>query len=188
MRRVVVTGIGIISCIGNNQEDVKISLINSESGISKAEEYQEYNFRSLVHGKPDINLEERIDRKVLRFMGEGAAYNYLAMEDAIKDSGLSEKDISNDKTGIIVGSGGPSVRNLLLATDTARDKGSKKVGPYMVTRTMSSTNSATLATPFKIKGVNYSISSACSTSSHCIGNATELIQFGKQDIVFAGGG
>jgi len=188
MRRVVVTGIGIISCIGNNQEDVKISLINSESGISKAEEYQEYNFRSLVHGKPNINLEERIDRKVLRFMGEGAAYNYLAMEDAIKDSGLSEKDISNDKTGIIVGSGGPSVRNLLLATDTARDKGSKKVGPYMVTRTMSSTNSATLATPFKIKGVNYSISSACSTSSHCIGNATELIQFGKQDIVFAGGG
>ena len=188
MRRVVVTGIGIISCIGNNQEDVKISLINSESGISKAEEYQEYNFRSLVHGKPNINLEERIDRKVLRFMGDGAAYNYLAMEDAIKDSGLSEKDISNDKTGIIVGSGGPSVRNLLLATDTARDKGSKKVGPYMVTRTMSSTNSATLATPFKIKGVNYSISSACSTSSHCIGNATELIQFGKQDIVFAGGG
>ena len=188
MRRVVVTGIGIISCIGNNQADVKTSLINSASGISKAEEYQEYNFRSLVHGKPNINLEERIDRKVLRFMGEGAAYNYLAMEDAIKDSGLGEKDISNEKTGIIVGSGGPSVRNLLLATDAARDKGAKKVGPYMVTRTMSSTNSATLATPFKIKGVNYSISSACSTSSHCIGNATELIQFGKQDIVFAGGG
>ena len=188
MRRVVVTGIGIVSCIGNNKKDVVNNLTNLNSGITKADEYEKYNFRSLVHGKPEINLEENIDRKILRFMGEGAAYNYIAMKDAIKDSDLNENDVSNERTGIIVGSGGPSVKNLLLATDTAREKGSRKVGPYMVTRTMSSTNSATLATPFKIKGVNYSISSACSTSSHCIGNGTELIQFNKQDIVFAGGG
>ena len=188
MRKVVVTGIGIVSCIGNNQEDVKNSLLNLKSGITSDEEYKNYGFRSLVHGKPKINLEENIDRKILRFMGEGAAYNYIAMRDAIKDSGLDDKDISNERTGIIVGSGGPSVSNLLNATDIARDKGSKRVGPYMVTRTMSSTNSATLATPFKIKGINYTISSACSTSSHCIGNAVEMIQYNKQDIVFAGGG
>ena len=188
MRKVVVTGIGIISCIGNNQKEVINSLKNLKSGISKANEYEEYGFRSLVHGKPNINLEENIDRKILRFMGEGAAYNYIAMKNAIEDSGLENNEVSNERTGIIMGSGGPSVRNLLLATDTAREKGSRKVGPYMVTRTMSSTNSATLATPFKIKGINYSISSACSTSSHCIGNATELIQLNKQDVVFAGGG
>ncbi|MBI28557.1 MAG: 3-oxoacyl-[acyl-carrier-protein] synthase 1 [Alphaproteobacteria bacterium MarineAlpha5_Bin11] len=188
MRRVVITGLGIVSCIGNNQEEVIKNLRELNSGISRASEYEEYGFRSLVHGKPKIDLEENIDRKILRFMGDGAAYNYIAMNNAVIDSGLEEKAVSNERTGIIVGSGGPSVRNLLLATDTAREKGSRKVGPYMVTRTMSSTNSATLATPFKIKGVNYSISSACSTSSHCIGNAMELIQFNKQDIVFAGGG
>ena len=188
MRRVVITGLGIVSCIGNNQEEVIKNLRELNGGISRASEYEEYGFRSLVHGKPKIDLEENIDRKILRFMGDGAAYNYIAMNNAVIDSGLEEKAVSNERTGIIVGSGGPSVRNLLLATDTAREKGSRKVGPYMVTRTMSSTNSATLATPFKIKGVNYSISSACSTSSHCIGNAMELIQFNKQDIVFAGGG
>ena len=142
MRKVVVTGLGIVSCIGNNQEQIISNLKNLKSGISYAEEYKEYGFRSLVHGRPNINLEENIDRKILRFMGEGAAYNYIAMKDAILDSGLEDKDVSNEKTGIIVGSGGPSVRNLLLATDIAREKGSKKIGPYMVTRTMSSTNSA----------------------------------------------
>ena len=145
MRKVVVTGIGIVSCIGNNQEKVISSLKNLKSGISKANEYKEYDFRSLVHGKPSINLEENIDRKILRFMGEGAAYNYIAMKNAIEDSGLENNDVSNERTGIIMGSGGPSVRNLLLATDTAREKGSRKVGPYMVTRTMSSTNSARIA-------------------------------------------
>ena len=188
MRKVVVTGIGIVSCIGNTQKAIIDSLKNLKSGIINAKEYEEYGFRSLIHGKPNINLEENIDRKVLRFMGEGAAYSYIAMKNAIEDSGLENKDVSNERTGIIVGSGGPSVRNLLMATDIAREKGSRKVGPYMVPRTMSSTNSATLATPFKIKGINYSISSACSTSSHCIGNAAELIQFNKQDIIFAGGG
>ena len=188
MRRVVITGLGIVSCIGNDQKEIINSLKNLKSGITEAEEYKDYGFRSLVHVKPKFNLEEKVDRKILRFMGEGAAYNYIAMKDAIDDSGLEDKDISNERTGIIMGSGGPSVRNLLLATDIAREKGSRKIGPYMVTRTMSSTNSATLATPFKIKGVNYSISSACSTSSHCIGNASELIQYNKQDIIFAGGG
>ena len=188
MRRVVITGLGIVSCIGNNQKEVIKNLQEMKSGITKAEEYEKYNFRSLVHGRPIINLEDQIDRKILRFMGEGAAYNYISLINAIADSGLEEKDISNEKTGIIAGSGGPSVKNLLLATDIAREKGSRKVGPYMVPRTMSSTNSATLSTPLKIKGVNYSISSACSTSSHCIGNAAELIQFDKQDIIFAGGG
>ena len=187
MKRVVITGIGIISCIGNTKSEVSNSLKNLKSGITRAEDYAKYGFRSLVHGKPSITLEDKIDRKILRFMGEGAAYGYISMKNAIEDSGLEEKDVSNERTGLIVGSGGPSVKNLLLATDIARDKGSRKVGPYMVPRTMSSTSSATLATPFKIKGVNYSISSACSTSSHCIGNAYELIQFGKQDIIFAGG-
>ncbi len=188
MNRVVVTGIGIVSCIGNNQEEVIHSLKNLKSGISSAKEYEEFSFRSLVHGKPNINISEKIDRRLLRFMGDGAAYNYIAMNDAIKDSGLENNDISNEMTGIIVGSGGPSTQNLFKSSETGKNLGSKKVGPFMVPRSMSSTNSATLATPFKIKGVNYSITSACSTSSHCIGNAYELIQMGKQNIVFAGGG
>ena len=188
MKRVVVTGLGIISCIGNNKETVIKNLKELNSGISKAPENEEFSFRSLVHGKPIISLEENIDRRLLRFMGDGAAYNYISMKKAIEDSGLDEKDISNEMTGIIVGSGGPSTQNLLKSFDLARNGGSKKVGPFMVPRTMSSTNSATLATPFKIKGVNYSITSACSTSSHCIGNAYELIQMGKQNIMFAGGG
>lgn len=188
MKRVVVTGLGIISCIGNDQKTVIKNLKELNSGITKAPEYEEFSFRSLVHGKPNINLEENIDRRLLRFMGDGAAYNYIAMRNAIEDSGLEDKDISNEMTGIIVGSGGPSTQNLLKSFDLAQKGGSKKVGPFMVPRTMSSTNSATLATPFKIKGVNYSITSACSTSSHCIGNAYELIQMGKQNVMFAGGG
>ena len=188
MRRVVVTGLGIISCIGNNQETVIKNLKNLNSGITKAPEYEEFSFRSLVHGKPNINLGEQIDRRILRFMGDGAAYNYIAMKDAIKDSGLEDGEVSNEMTGIIVGSGGPSTQNLLKSSELGKEGGSRKVGPFMVPRTMSSTNSATLATPFKIKGVNYSITSACSTSSHCIGNAYELIQMGKQNIMFAGGG
>ncbi|MDC1296664.1 beta-ketoacyl-ACP synthase I, partial [Alphaproteobacteria bacterium] len=188
MRRVVVTGIGIVSCIGNDQKTVVKNLKELNSGITVAPEYEEYSFRSRVHGKPIIDLEENIDRRLLRFMGDGAAYNYLAMKDAIDDSGLEQKNVSNEKTGIIVGSGGPSTQNLLKSFDLGRSGGSKKVGPFMVPRAMSSTNSATLATPFKIKGVNYSITSACSTSSHCIGNSYELIQLGKQDIMFAGGG
>jgi len=188
MKRVVITGLGIVSCIGNTKKEVVHNLKNLNSGIVKAPEYKEFSFRSLVHGKPNINLEENIDRRILRFMGDGAAFNYIAMKDAIEDSGLDENDISNEMTGIIVGSGGPSTQNFLNAYDLAKSKGARKVGPYMVPRTMSSTNTATLATPFKIKGVNYSISSACSTSSHCIGNAYELIQLGKQNIIFAGGG
>ena len=188
MRRVVVTGLGIVSCIGNNPETVTNNLKNLNSGISSAPEYEEFSFRSLVHGKPEINLEENIDRRLLRFMGDGAAFNYIAMKNAIEDSGLEEIDISNEMTGIIVGSGGPSTMNLYKASELGKNSGSKKVGPFMVPRSMSSTNSATLATPFKIKGVNYSITSACSTSSHCIGNAYELIQMGKQNIIFAGGG
>jgi len=188
MKRVVITGIGIVSCIGNDQKTVIKNLKELNSGISKAPEYKEFSFRSLVHGKPNINLEEKIDRRLLRFMGDGAAYNYISMKDAIEDSGLENNDISNEMTGIIVGSGGPSTQNLLKSFNLAKSGGSKKVGPFMVPRTMSSTNSATLATPFKIKGVNYSITSACSTSSHCIGNSFELIQMGKQNIMFAGGG
>jgi 3-oxoacyl-[acyl-carrier-protein] synthase-1 len=188
MKRVVVTGIGIVSCIGNDQETVIKNLRELNSGITKAPEYKDLSFRSLVHGKPNINLEDEIDRRLLRFMGDGAAYNYISMKNAIRDSGLEDNDVSNEMTGIIVGSGGPSTQNLLKSFDLARNGGSKKVGPFMVPRTMSSTNSATLATPFKIKGVNYSITSACSTSSHCIGNSYELIQMGKQNIMFAGGG
>ena len=188
MRRVVVTGMGIVSSIGNNKEEVLTSLREGKSGIEFCEEYCELGLRSHVHGAINLDLSDALDRKQLRFMGDGAAYNYIAMEEAIDDAGLAAEDISNERTGIIMGSGGPSTRNLLLATDTLREKGAKRVGPFMVPRTMSSTNSATLATPFKIKGVNYSISSACSTSAHCIGNAAELIQWGKQDIVFAGGG
>ena len=188
MKRAVITGLGIVSCIGNDQETIINNLKNLNSGISSAPEYKEFSFRSLVHGKPNINLEEKIDRRLLRFMGDGAAYNFISMEDAIKDAGLEELDVSNEMTGIIMGSGGPSTQNQFKANKIGESSGSKKVGPFMVPRTMSSTNSATLATPFKIKGVNYSISSACSTSSHCIGNAYELIQMGKQNIVFAGGG
>ena len=188
MNRVVVTGLGIVSCIGNNQSDVIDSLKNLKSGITSAEEYEEFSFRSLVHGKPNIDISNEIDRRLLRFMGDGAAYNYIAMKNAIDDSGLEDSDISNEMTGIIVGSGGPSTQNLFKSSEIGKSSGSKKIGPFMVPRAMSSTNSATLATPFKIKGVNYSITSACSTSSHCIGNAYELIQMGKQNIVFAGGG
>lgn len=188
MKRVVITGIGIISCIGNNQDEVTQSLKDGKSGIVFSPKYAEMGFRSHVEGRPNINLEEAIDRKLLRFMGDGAAYNYLAMEQAIKDSGLEEKDVSNELTGLIMGSGGPSTKNLLTAFDVGRQGSPKRIGPYMVTRCMSSTNSACLATPFKIKGVNYSITSACATSAHCIGNGAELIQWGKQDIVLAGGG
>jgi 3-oxoacyl-[acyl-carrier-protein] synthase-1 len=188
MRRVVVTGLGIISSIGNNKNEVAASLRSGSSGIVFSEEYAELGFRSHVHGPLKINPDDMIDRKIRRFMGEGAAYNYLAMEEAIADAGLELSEVSNPRSGLIMGSGGPSTSNLINAWDTFREKGIKKVGPYMVPRTMSNTNSACLATPFKIKGVNYSISSACATSAHCIGNAAELIQLGKQDIIFAGGG
>lgn len=187
-RRVVVTGLGIVSCIGSDKESVLASLKEGKSGIVHAPKYAEMGFRSHVHGEPKINLAEKVDRKLLRFMGDGAAYNYVAMADAIADAGLEEKDISNERTGLVMGSGGPSTKNLIEAFDVSREKGPKRIGPYMVPRCMSSTNSATLATPFKIKGVNYSISSACATSAHCIGNAAELIQWGKQDVMFAGGG
>jgi len=188
MKRVVVTGLGIVSSIGNNRDEVVDSLRTGHSGIVHAPVYEEMGFRSHVHGPVNIDLDEAIDRKVKRFMGDGAAYNYLAMEQAIADSGLEESQISNVRTGLVMGSGGPSTSNLVDSADILRSKGVKKVGPYMVTRAMSSTNTACLATPFKIKGVNYSISSACATSAHCIGHAMELIQLGKQDIVFAGGG
>ena len=189
MKRVVVTGIGIVSCIGNTVKDVTDSLYNAKSGITFSEEYKQLGFRSHIYGKPQINLEEKIDRRALRFMGDGAAFNHIAMEDAIKDANLSEEQISNIDTGIIMGSGGPSTRNIVKAAEILKkEKSSRKVGPFMVPRAMSSTNSATLATTFKIKGINYSISSACSTSAHCIGNAYELIQIGKQKIIFAGGG
>ena len=189
MRRVVVTGIGIISSIGNNQSEVLDSLRSGKSGIVSAPEYIEKGFRSQVHGVPNIVLEDHIDKRQMRFMGPGAAFNYLSMEQAIQDSGLEENDVSNERTGLIVGSGGPSTSNLLKAHLTVIEKGApKRMGPFMVTRCMSSTNSACLATPFKIKGVNYSITSACSTSAHCIGNGVEQIQMNKQDIVFAGGG
>ena len=187
MKRVVVTGIGVVSCLGNNQEEVYQSLLNSKSGISFCEEYKEHNLKSNVHGKPKIKLEDYIDRKTIRFMGAGSSYNYISMKEAIKDSGLEEKDVSNNLTGIVMGSGGPSIENLVLAVDKTRAKTPKLMGPFIVPRTMASTASATLAVPFKIKGVNYSISSACATSGHCIGNAVELIQSGKQKIMFAGG-
>ena len=188
MKRVAITGLGIVSSIGNNKEEVTKSLRDGKSGISFSPEYAERGFRSHVHGAPNINLNDFVERKQRRFMGDGAAYNYVAMKQAIADAGLNECEVSNDRTGLIMGSGGPSTKNLLLAFDTARNSSAKKVGPFMVPRTMSSTNSAVLATAFKIKGVNYSISSACATSAHCIGNAAELIQLGKQDLVFAGGG
>ena len=188
MKRVVVTGIGIVSCLGNNQSEVYDSLLNTKSGIGFSEEYKKYNFKSQICGIPKIKVEEHIDRKIIRFMGAGSAYNYIAMKEAVIDSGLEEKDISNETTGIIMGSGGPSVKNVVHAVDSTREVGPKKMGPFVVPRTMASTVSATLAVPFKIKGVNYSISSACATSGHCIGNGMELIQSEKQKIIFAGGG
>jgi len=187
MKRVVVTGIGVISCLGNNQKEVYQSLLNTKSGITFCEEYKEHNLKSHIHGKPNIKLEDHIDRKIIRFMGDGSSYNYVAMQEAIKDSGLEEKDVSNFTTGIVMGSGGPSIKNVILAADKTREKNPKKMGPFIVPRTMASTASATLAVPFKIKGVNYTISSACATSGHCIGNAMELIQLGKQNVVFSGG-
>ena len=187
MKKIVITGIGIVSCLGNNQEEVYQSLLNTKSGISFCEEYKEHNLKSHIHGKPNIKLEDHIDRKTIRFMGDGSSYNYIAMQEAVKDSGLEEKDVSNFTTGIVMGSGGPSIKNVILAADKTREKNPKKMGPFIVPRTMASTASATLAVPFKIKGVNYTISSACATSGHCIGNAMELIQLGKQNVVFAGG-
>jgi 3-oxoacyl-[acyl-carrier-protein] synthase I len=189
MRRVVITGMGIVSSIGNTAREVEESLRAGRSGITFCEEYAERGFRSQVHGKPDINFEDHIDKRDLRFQGPTAAYAYIAMKQALEDSGLTEAEYSNERAGLIAGSGGPSTSNLFIANQTVIEKGSpKRMGPFMVTRCMSSTVSACLATPFKIKGVNYSISSACSTSAHCIGAGVEQIQFGKQDIVFAGGG
>jgi 3-oxoacyl-[acyl-carrier-protein] synthase-1 len=187
MRRVVVTGMGIVSSIGNNTQEVLASLREAKSGIVRAEKYAELGFRCQVHGAPRLDPEGAVDRRAMRFLGGGAAWNHVAMEQAIRDSGLDEKDISNVRTGIVMGSGGPSCRAIIEAADTARSKGPKRVGPFAVPKAMSSTASATLATWFKIKGVNYSISSACATSNHCIGNAAELIQWGKQDLIFAGG-
>ena len=188
MRRVVITGLGIISSLGNNKDEVKSSLYNASSGISFDQSQKEMGFRSQVSGQINLNLEETIERKFLRFMGDGASYNYIAMNEAIEDSGLNEDEISNNMTGLIMGSGGPSTKSLLRAFDITREKGPKKIGPTSVPKVMCSTNSATLSTYFKIKGINYSISSACSTSAHCIGNAYEIIQMGKQDRIFAGGG
>lgn len=189
MRRVVITGIGIVSPIGITAEEVTESLKTGRSGITAAPEYVENGFRSCIHGKPDIDVTEHIDKRNLRFMGMGAAYNFIAMEQAVKDSGLEPSDVSNVRTGLIMGSGGPSTSNFFTAHQIVKEKGSpKRMGPFMVTRCMSSTNSACLATPFGIKGINYSITSACSTSLHCVGNAVEQIQMGKQDVVFAGGG
>lgn len=188
MRRVVITGMGVISSLGNNKAEVLDSLKKGKSGIRFSEVQAEMGFRSHVNGPINIDLAEAIDRKILRFMGGSAAYNYIAMQEAVEDAGLTEEQVSNVRSGLITGSGGGSTANIVEAADNMREKGIRRVGPYMVTRTMASTTSACLATPFKIKGVNYSISSACSTSAHCIGNAMELIQLGKQDIVFAGGG
>lgn len=189
MRRVVITGIGIVSSIGNSAAEVEANLRAGKSGIVFAPDYAEHGFRCRVHGAPNIVLEDQIDKRDLRFMGDGAAYTFIAMRDAIKDSGLTEAEVSNDRAGIIVGSGGPSTKSFFKAHNIVRETGSpKRIGPFGVTKGMSSTTSACLATPFKIKGVNYSITSACSTSAHCIGNGTELIQMGKQDVVFAGGG
>ena len=187
MRRVVVTGMGIVSSIGNNVDEVTASLRAGKPGIVRADKYAELGFRCQVHGAPTLKAEEVVDRRARRFHGGGTAWNHVAMEQAIADSGLEEKDISNERTGIIMGSGGPSARTLVEAADITRTKGPKRVGPFAVPKAMSSTASATLATWFKIKGVNYSISSACSTSAHCIGNASEMIQWGKQDVMFAGG-
>ncbi|MEN3397104.1 beta-ketoacyl-ACP synthase I [Brucella melitensis] len=187
MRRVVVTGMGIVSSIGSNTEEVTASLREAKSGISRAEEYAELGFRCQVHGAPDIDIESLVDRRAMRFHGRGTAWNHIAMDQAIADAGLTEEEVSNERTGIIMGSGGPSTRTIVDSADITREKGPKRVGPFAVPKAMSSTASATLATFFKIKGINYSISSACATSSHCIGNAYEMIQYGKQDRMFAGG-
>ena len=188
MRRVVVTGIGIVSSIGSNVQEVNASLREAKPGIVSAEDYARLGFRCQVHGAPTIDLDTSIDRRVRRFMGDGAAWNWVAMQQAVTDAGLEESDVKNERTGLIMGSGGPSTRTIVGSADTTREKGPKRVGPFAVPAAMSSTNSATLAVPFGIKGVNYSISSACATSTHCIGNAAELIQWGKQDVMFAGGG
>ena len=188
MRRVVVTGLGVVSSIGANAQEVTAALREGKSGISFAPEYAELGFRCQVHGAPDVDIEAMVDKRVRRFMGDGAAWNHIAMTQAIADAGLEETDVVNERTGIIMGSGGPSTKAIVAAADITREKSPKRVGPFSVPKAMSSTNSATLATPFKIKGVNYSITSACSTSAHCIGNAAELIQWGKQDVMFAGGG
>jgi 3-oxoacyl-[acyl-carrier-protein] synthase I len=187
MRRVVVTGMGIVSSIGNNTQEVLASLREAKSGISRADKYAELGFRCQVHGAPTLDPSQSVDRRAMRFLGTGAAWNHIAMEQALRDAGLEQNEISNERTGIIMGSGGPSTRTLVEAADTTRAKGPKRVGPFAVPKAMSSTASATLATWFKIKGVNYSISSACATSNHCIGNAAEIIQLGKQDMIFAGG-
>jgi 3-oxoacyl-[acyl-carrier-protein] synthase I len=187
MRRVVVTGMGIVSSIGNNTQEVLASLHEAKSGVVRADKYAELGFRCQVHGAPTLDAQEVVDRRAMRFHGGGTGWNHVAMEQAIRDAGLEERDISHEMTGIIMGSGGPSTRAIVEAADVARSKGPKRVGPFAVPKAMSSTASATLATWFKIKGVNYSISSACATSNHCIGNATETIQIGKQDLIFAGG-
>jgi len=188
MKRVVITGLGIVSSIGNNSEEVLTSLQEGRSGISRAESFAEVGLRSQVWGKPDINVADHIDRKAMRFMGDAAGYSYIAMQQAIDDAKLTEEEVSNFRTGIVAGSGGASSYHTVKTSDILREKGIRRVGPYAVPKTMSSTVSACLATPFKILGVNYSMSSACATSAHCIGHAAELIQLGKQDIVFAGGG
>ncbi|PKG85959.1 beta-ketoacyl-[acyl-carrier-protein] synthase I [Colwellia sp. 75C3] len=188
MKRVVITGLGIVSSIGNNADEVLASLKAGKSGISHSESFAEQGLRSQVWGKPEIETKDFIDRKAIRFMGDAAGYAYIAMDQAVKDAKLTEDQVSNFRTGIVAGSGGASSENIVASTDTLRNRGIRRVGPYAVPKTMGSTVSACLATPFKIKGVNYSISSACATSAHCIGNAMELIQLGKQDIVFAGGG
>jgi 3-oxoacyl-[acyl-carrier-protein] synthase-1 len=188
MRRVVVTGMGIVSSIGNNTQEVLASLREAKSGISRAEQFADHGFRCQVAGIPNIDAESMIDRRAMRFLGQGAAWNHIAMEQAIRDSGVEQDDIVNERTGIVMGSGGPTTSTIVEAADITREKGSpKRIGPFAVPKAMSSTASATLATWFKIKGVNYSISSACATSNHCIGNAAELIQWGKQDMIFAGG-
>ena len=187
MKRVVITGMGIVSSIGNNPQEVLASLREAKSGISKAEDYAKYGFRCQVHGEPKLDPFEILDRRTVRFMAKGTAWNYLAMEQAIQDSGLEEADVINPRTGIIMGSGGPSTRTIFEAADITRERGPKRIGPTAVPKAMSSTASAVLATQFQIKGVNYSISSACATSNHCVGNAYETIQMGKQDVIFAGG-
>jgi 3-oxoacyl-[acyl-carrier-protein] synthase I len=187
MRRVVVTGMGIVSSIGSNTQEVLASLREAKSGVVRADKYVEMGFRCQVHGAPTLDASEAVDRRAMRFLGGGAAWNHVAMEQAIRDAGLDEHEVSNERTGIVVGSGGPSTRAIVEAADTARSKGPKRVGPFAVPKAMSSSPSATLGTWFKIKGVSYSISSACATSNHCIGNAYELIQYGKQDMIFAGG-
>jgi len=187
MRRVVITGMGIVSSIGNNTQEVLASLREAKSGIARADKFAELGFRSQVQGAPTLDPEGAIDRRAMRFLGTGAAWNHVAMDQAIRDAGLEDGQISNERTGIIMGSGGPSTRTIVEAADTARAKGPKRVGPFAVPKAMSSTASATLATWFKIKGINYSIASACATSNHCIGNAMEVIQLGKQDLIFAGG-